>query len=189
MANLGNVPSVRVSAIVFRAMGVTPAPGGNYGRAVPVDGRKYGSWYWYSLTAHIAGNSFTIPTTLAVTLLLNGRFVEVERGSIGATFYDVGDGTYFAHEVDGSGTWQVVITNGVPVVTQVNAPSGQRPVVVANGKLSLLSQNDFLLGVGVDFPAILTDGTIQEVSLTAASVLPLVLTNGSTATLQVILHG
>lgn len=173
-------------------MGVTPAPAGDYGR-VMLSLNKRSSWAFYADPAPNVGNTFLIPSARMVTLTLNGRFVDAEQGAAGARFYDVQDGVFYAHEADSGGLWQVTIVNGVPSVQEIQhgygVGAGQRPLVVNNGKLQVMAPGDFVLGVAVDFPALLTSGTLQQLSLSSANQLPLLLSNGSAATLQVIING
>lgn len=191
MANLGNVGFSRSALRTSRQPG--PAfVGTSYGRTsvIPVDRR---AWNWYADPNQSVGNTFVIPSSRRVTILRDGRYAELSQGSSGAVFYDFADGTYYAHEADGSGLWQVSIAGGVPTVTQVThgygIGQGQRPVTVTSGHLQVLAPGDFLLGVAMNFPYQLSGGSLQQMALSSANTLPLILTNGTNTTLQVTLNG
>lgn len=191
MANLGDVGKLKGLSPHALALSTPVGTNGDAGmlRTPP---RRYMGWNWYTVPS-TRSNAFTIPTTRMVTLTLNGRFIDAAQGAAGAKFYDVQDGTFYAHEADGNGMWQVSIVGGVPTVTQVThgygIGQGQRPVVVASGDLQVLAPGDFLLGVAMNFPYQLSGGSLQQMALSSANTLPLILTNGTNTTLQVTLNG
>jgi len=159
-------------------------------------GRRERAWPWWNEPNHqTAGAAVTIPTSRRVSLTLgtSGRLVDVQQGASGATFYDVADGTYYAHEADGTGLWLVTIVNAVPTIQQITPGYGlgvgQRPVVVAGGKNQLLAAGDFVLGVAMSFPALLSSGSLTQVALPSANTLPIQLSDGSSSTLKVTLNG
>lgn len=194
MADLGDLGRF-VPYATLRRSSATYALGGAVRAAALQQSRIACSWNWYASTAHLpgSGNSFTIPTVRRVTLTLSGRYIESTQGATGAVFYDVQDGTFYAHEADGTGLWLVTIANAVPTVQQISPDYGlgvgQRPVVLANGKPQLLAAGDFVLGVAMNFPMLLNSGATANLKLPSSNTLPLKLNNGSTTTLQVTLNG
>ena len=124
MANLGAIGHFKIHADLMDAMRVPIIVGQIQGKRVKAS-RSNKAFMWYAPNDPVGrGNLFTIPSNKKVLVTFKGRFVNVAQNELGATFYDVASGIYYAYEMDGGATWKVEVTSTDITITPMSSGGG-----------------------------------------------------------------
>lgn len=124
MADLGDIGNLIVHADLLDAMKVPVVVGQMHGKKLKSQ-RYSKAFMWYAPNDPMGrGNSFTIPSNKKVLVTFKGRFVNIAQNELGATFYDVASGIYYAYEMDGGATWKVEVTSTDITITPMSSGGG-----------------------------------------------------------------
>ena len=124
MANLGDIGHFKIHADLMDAMRVPIIVGQMQGKRVK-SSKSNKAFMWYAPNDPVGrGNLFTIPSNKKVLVTFKGRFVSNAQNELGATFYDVASGIYYAYEMDGGATWKVEVTSTDITITPMSSGGG-----------------------------------------------------------------
>ena len=124
MADLGDIGNFIVHADLLDALRVPVVVGQIQGKRIKSQ-KTNKAFMWYAPNDPVGrGNLFTIPSNKKVLVTFKGRFVNIAQNELGATFYDVASGTYYAYEMDGGATWKVEVTSTDITITPMSSGGG-----------------------------------------------------------------
>lgn len=125
MADLGDIGNFKIHAVLMDALRTPIIVGQMQGKQLKPSISNKSACMWYAPTDPVGrGNLFTIPSNKKILVTFKGRFVNIVQNELGATFYDVASGIYYAYEMDGGATWKVEVTSTDITITPMSSGGG-----------------------------------------------------------------